>query len=58
MYEMFDMISGSETGAIIAATLISPKSKGDVSKGDLKNKYWATKAVSFFKENVDLLYID
>jgi patatin-like phospholipase/acyl hydrolase len=24
MYELFDMISGSETGAIIAATLVIP----------------------------------
>ena len=29
MYELFDMISGSETGAIIAATLVSPKDKND-----------------------------
>ena len=58
MYELFDMISGSETGAIIAATLVSPLEKNEKSSDGLKNKYWATKAASFFKENVDLLYVD
>ena len=67
MYEMFDMISGSETGAIIAATLVMPKSENDTTEEEidvshtgelLKNKYWATRSASFFKENVDLLYVD
>ena len=59
MHELFDMISGSETGAIIAATLVTPKAKGHAGEvNGQKNKYWATRAASFFKENVDLLYVD
>ena len=53
MYELFDMMAGSETGAIIAATLVVPN---DDPNNKLENKHWSTKSSSFFKENVDILY--
>jgi hypothetical protein len=53
MYELFNMIAGSETGAIIAATLVIPN---DDPNNKLKNKHWSTKSSSFFKEDVDILY--
>jgi hypothetical protein len=55
MHELFDMLAGSETGAIIASTLVVPNDDPK-SKSEVKNKYWSTKSVSFFKENVDILY--
>jgi uncharacterized membrane protein YsdA (DUF1294 family) len=55
MYELFDMIAGSETGAIIASTLVVPN---DDKSATQKNKYWATKAVEFFMQNTDTLYVD
>jgi len=53
MYELFDMLAGSETGAIIASTLVVPT---DDPNAKLKNKHWSTKSNSFFKENVDVMY--
>ena len=53
MHELFDMIAGSETGAIIASSLVVPN---EDTTSKTKNQYWATKSVSFFKENVDILY--
>ena len=53
MYELFDMLAGSETGAIIASTLVMPT---DDPTAKLKNKHWSTKSNAFFKENVDILY--
>jgi len=53
MYELFDMLAGSETGAIIASTLVVPN---DDPKSKQRNKHWSTKSSSFFKENVDILY--
>ena len=55
MHELFDMIAGSETGAIIASTLVVPH---DDPSSKQKNKYFANKAVEFFMENTDTLYID
>lgn len=49
MYELFDMIAGSETGAIIAATITVPDMDNLDKDGKPKNKYWATRASSFFK---------
>ena len=53
MSQLFDMIVGSETGAIIATTLVVPKEKGSTV-----NKYDASKAVEFFEKNLDKLYVD
>ena len=39
MHELFDMIAGSETGAIIASSLVVPH---DDASSPQKNKYWAT----------------
>jgi len=50
---MFDMIVGSETGAIIATSLVVPE-----EKGSKVNKYFADEAVKFFETNLDKLYID
>lgn len=53
MTELFDMISGSETGAIIAASLVIPQDDDPT-----KNKYFSTEAVKFFNKNLDILYRD
>lgn len=50
---MFDMIVGSETGAIIATTLVVPDKKGSTL-----NKFYANRTVEFFEKNIDKLYID
>ena len=55
MPEIFDMITGSETGAIIASTLVV---KNDDSSSAQENKYWARDASTYFVENIDTLYID
>ena len=55
MPELFDMLAGSETGAIIASSLVIPN---EDKNSETKNMYWSTKSVSFFKENVDILYIE
>ena len=57
MYELFDMISGSETGAIIASTLVIPNDDPATS-ADQKNKYFAPTATKFFEDNIDELYVD
>ena len=55
MAELFDMIAGSETGAIIASTLAL---KNNNANSKQKNKFFADKAVSFFDRNQDSLYMD
>ena len=55
MYELFDMISGSETGAIIASTLVIPN---DDTSSTQKNKYFVSKATEFFDQNIDTIYVD
>jgi len=53
MNELFDMIAGSETGAIIAATLAQAKDGSSTEP-----KYYVETAGKFFKDNVDTLYAD
>lgn len=53
MSSMFDMIVGSETGAIIATSLVVPKEKGSTI-----NRFYGDESVKFFKKNIDTLYID
>lgn len=50
---MFDMIVGSETGAIIATSLVVP-----TAKGSTVNKHYGDVAVKWFEKNLDQLYID
>jgi len=50
---MFDMIAGSETGAIIAASLVVPE-----ESGSKLNKFYGDTAVKFFEDNIDKLYVD
>lgn len=53
MNELFDMIAGSETGAIIASTLAQAKDGSSTEP-----KYYVDTAGDFFKANVDLMYVD
>jgi patatin-like phospholipase/acyl hydrolase len=57
MPELFDMISGSETGAIIATTINLPNTNPE-TRAIQKNHFFADRAVQFFEENVDSLYRD
>ena len=51
MYELFDMVAGSETGAIIAGILAEPK-----EVGSKEGKNTAANAVEYFRDNTDELY--
>ena len=53
MTELFDLIAGSETGAIIATTLALP-----TSKTDNKPRFYADTSTKWFEEHVDTLYHD
>jgi len=53
MNELFDMIAGSETGAIIASTLAQAKDGSSTEP-----KYYVDTAADFFKVNVDTMYAD
>jgi len=55
MTELFDMIAGSGTGAVISATLVMPNDD-PATKDTQKNKYFADKALSFYNEHVGKLY--
>lgn len=57
MPELFDLIAGSETGAIIATTITLPNTNPD-TKAIQKNQFFADRAVKFFETNVDTLYRD
>ena len=50
MAEIFDMIAGSETGAILASTLILPN-KDEKSVDYQPNAFFADKVIEFFKSN-------
>jgi len=53
MSKLFDMIAGSETGAIIAATLSVPDEKNPGQP-----KYFADHNIKWFKTYTDTLYRD
>lgn len=55
MTELFDAISGSETGAIIASSLVV---KNPDASSSQKNKYFSTESIKYFVDNTDVLYID
>ena len=57
MPELFDMIAGSETGAIIASSLVVPNTDA-ATKATQPNKHWATESVKYFMDNTDELYKD
>ena len=61
MPELFDLISGSETGAIIAASLNIPtedKAKKDVHGNVQINKFFANKTSELLRVNAQNLYKD
>jgi len=53
MHEIFDMVTGSETGAIIASTLVLPNTD---KTSPQKNMYFATTAREWFEKNTQELY--
>ena len=57
MPELFDFIAGSETGGIIASTLVIPNMNATTNSTQ-KNKYFATTALDFFDKNVDKIWHD
>lgn len=58
MTELFDYISGSDTGAIIAGSLLLKNDdQASIAKGQ-KNKYFANETVEWFEKNVEVLYRD
>lgn len=63
MPELFDLISGSETGAIIAASLNVPVPMDERTKEDAYhnvqiNKFFANETSSLFQKNAKNLYVD
>jgi len=57
MPELFDLIAGSETGAIIASSLVLPNTDAK-TKSTQKNAFFADKSKTWFEDNVDTLYHD
>ena len=54
MTELYDVIAGSETGAIIAGALVIPSDPAGNSKH--QNKQWAADAMAYYKEFTEELY--
>jgi len=54
MAELYDVIAGSETGALIAGSLVIPADKD--SSENYINKYWGSDSIKHFKENSLKLY--
>jgi len=52
---MFDMVAGSETGAIIATSVTIKNTDSSISR---KNAHYADVALKFFEEYGDVLYRD
>ena len=50
MHELFDMMAGVETGAIIASSLLVPNDDPDTMEFQ-KNKYFANDTMNLFKQN-------
>jgi len=57
IYELFDMVAGSGTGAIIGASLVVKNDDVKTMKAQ-PNKNFADKALKFFKDEVDNIYVD
>lgn len=58
MTELFDYIAGSDTGAIIAGTMLMKNDDQTTLAQGQKNKYWANTTVDWFDKNVEILYRD
>lgn len=58
MSELFDYIAGSETGAIIGATLLLKNDDPETLAKGQQNKYFADKTIDWFEENIETLYRD
>ena len=58
MTELFDYISGSDTGAIIAGSLLLKNTDTATLAEEQNNKYWASESVKWFEDNVEVLYRD
>ena len=58
MTELFDYISGSDTGAIIAGSLLLKNTDTATLAEGQNNKYWANESVKWFEDNVEVLYRD
>ena len=50
MHELFDMMAGVETGAIIASSLLVPNDDPDTIEFQ-KNKYFANDTMNLFMQN-------
>jgi hypothetical protein len=57
MVEMFDMIAGSETGAMIGGALVVPNTD-PATKDKQINKWFASETNEFFWNEVPKLYVD
>lgn len=57
MPELFDMIAGSETGAMIGSALVVPNLDPATNKTQI-NKFWASDLSEYFKNNASHLYVD
>lgn len=57
MPELFDMIAGSETGALIASSLVVPNLDPATNATQI-NKFWANDTSEYFKINAASLYVD
>lgn len=55
--ELFDLVAGSETGGIIATSLVIPN-RDPVTKQEQKNAYFSTDVIGYFERNTDTLYFD
>jgi hypothetical protein len=57
MVEFFDMIAGSESGAILASTLVI-KNDNENSSSIQANKFFADKVVDFYENQMNNIYKD
>ena len=52
MHELFDLISGSETGALLAGTLVLPANVTQLANNpNQKNALFASASMEYFKDN-------
>lgn len=56
MPELFDLITGSESGALIAGTLVYPANTTELAEKRI-NQMFADETMKHFRENAQKLYI-